>query len=70
MQPRGPSSVGSGPTSVNELDALTRHYRTAFLRYLPRREEAALTRGYELGRVGQVCSRLTPALTEDGHGRD
>jgi hypothetical protein len=57
---------------VNELDALTRDYRTAFLRYLPRREEAALTRGYELGRVGvgQVCSRLAPALTEDGRGRD
>jgi Phosphoserine phosphatase RsbU, N-terminal domain len=35
---------------VNELDALTRDYRAAFLRYLPRREEAALTRGYELGR--------------------
>ena len=35
---------------MNEFDALTRDYRTAFLRYLPRREEAALTSGYELGR--------------------
>ena len=35
---------------MNDLDALVRDYRTAFLRYLPRREEAALTRGYELGR--------------------
>lgn len=33
------------------LEDLTRNYRTAFLRYLPRREEAALTRGYELGRA-------------------
>jgi hypothetical protein len=35
---------------VTELDALTRDYRTAFLRYLPRREEVALNSGYELGR--------------------
>jgi len=35
---------------VTELDALTRNYRAAFLRYLPRREEIALNRGYELGR--------------------
>ena len=39
-----------GPASVNELEALTRYYRTAFLRYLPRREEAALTSGHELVR--------------------
>ena len=32
------------------LDTLTRDYRAAFLRYLPRREEAALHTGYELGR--------------------
>jgi Phosphoserine phosphatase RsbU, N-terminal domain len=36
---------------VTELDALTRDYRAAFLRYLPRQEEAALSYGYELGRV-------------------
>lgn len=29
---------------------LERSYRAAFLRYLPRREEAALTSGYQLGR--------------------
>ncbi len=29
---------------------LTRDYRVAFLTYLPRRGEAALARGYELGR--------------------
>jgi hypothetical protein len=33
------------------LDALTRDYRVAFLQYLPGRREAALTRGYELGRA-------------------
>jgi hypothetical protein len=35
---------------MSELDVLTRDYRVAFLLYLPRREEAALNRGYELGR--------------------
>lgn len=35
---------------MKALDDLTRNYRTAFLRYLPRREEAALTSGYQLGR--------------------
>lgn len=32
------------------LDAASRDYRAAFLRYLPRRDEAALNSGYELGR--------------------
>jgi Phosphoserine phosphatase RsbU, N-terminal domain len=32
------------------LDDLARSYRVAFLRYLSRREEAALHVGYELGR--------------------
>ena len=40
-----------GPTLVTELVALTRDYRAAFLRYLPRRAESALTSGYELGRA-------------------
>jgi hypothetical protein len=35
---------------MRRLDDLTRDYRVAFLHYLPRHEEAALTRGYELGR--------------------
>jgi Phosphoserine phosphatase RsbU, N-terminal domain len=33
------------------LESLARDYRAAFLRYLPRREEAALHTGYELGRA-------------------
>ena len=32
------------------LDAVSRDYRAAFLRYLPRRDEAALHSAYELGR--------------------
>ena len=45
------------------LDDLARDYRAAFLRYLPRREEAPLHRGYELGRsaVGQGVSVLEVA---------
>jgi hypothetical protein len=33
-----------------DLDRLVQNYRIAFLRYLPRREESALTEGYALGR--------------------
>ena len=33
---------------------LVRNYRAAFLRYLPRREEAPLSSGYELGRAAVV----------------
>jgi Phosphoserine phosphatase RsbU, N-terminal domain len=35
---------------MTPIERLTRNYRAAFLRYLPRRDEAALTAGYELGR--------------------
>jgi hypothetical protein len=35
---------------VSALEGLRRDYRVAFLRHLARREEAALARGYELGR--------------------
>lgn len=43
---------------MTELDALTRNYRAAFLRYLPRREEVALNCGYELGR-GAVTTGIS-----------
>jgi len=36
---------------VTALEDLQRDYRAAFLRYLPRREEAALHSGYKLGRA-------------------
>ena len=35
---------------MTDEGALARNYRAAFLRYLPRRDEAALTTGYEIGR--------------------
>jgi hypothetical protein len=35
---------------MSELDDVTLDYRVAFQRYLPRRSEAALTDGYDLGR--------------------
>ena len=37
---------------MSDSNGLTRDYRTALLRYLPRREEVALAVGYELGRQG------------------
>jgi hypothetical protein len=39
---------------MSALEDLKRDYRVAFLRYLPRREEAALRSGYELGRSAFV----------------
>jgi hypothetical protein len=44
----------------DRLPALTRDYRIALLRYLPRRDEAALTAGYEWGReaVGSSVTLL------------
>ena len=38
-------------TGVNDL---TRDYRAAFLRYLPRREEAPLAPRYEIGRAAFI----------------
>ena len=37
-------------STPSELERLVKDYRIAFLRYLPRREEAALATGYALGR--------------------
>jgi hypothetical protein len=39
---------------VAEVEGLTRSYRAAFQRYLPRHSEAALALGYELGREAVV----------------
>ena len=36
---------------MTEIERLQRNYRTAFLRYLPGRDEAALHHGYEIGRA-------------------
>ena len=40
------------------VDRLTRDYRAAFLRYLPRREEVVLAAGYEIGR-GSLSSGVS-----------
>ena len=45
----GPTGARSGLDAAS-VEALRRDYRAAFLRYLPRRDEAALDRGYRLGR--------------------
>jgi Phosphoserine phosphatase RsbU, N-terminal domain len=49
------------------LEDLTRDYRVAFLQYLPRREEAALARGYELGRVAVTEGRSILELARIHH---
>ena len=45
---------------MTDLPGLQRSYRAAFLRYLPRRDEAPLHAGYEIGRtaVGDGLSML------------
>lgn len=39
---------------MSDLEALTKDYRVAFLRYLPKRGEAGLTLGYEIGHAAVV----------------
>jgi hypothetical protein len=39
---------------VTELERLQRNYRTAFLRYLPSRDEVALHLGYQIGRAAMA----------------
>ena len=39
---------------MNALERLRRNYRAAFLRYLPKRDEAALDAGYQIGRSAVV----------------
>jgi hypothetical protein len=52
---------------MSALDDLERNYRVAFLRYLPRREEAALRSGYELGRSAVVNGVSMLELTRMHH---
>jgi Phosphoserine phosphatase RsbU, N-terminal domain len=52
---------------VSTVEDLTRDYRAAFLRYLPRREEAALHAGYELGRAAVVSGTSVLTLAEVHH---
>ena len=39
---------------MTELERLQRNYRSAFLGYLPSRNEATLHRGYEIGRAAMT----------------
>lgn len=66
---------------MTALDDVRRDYRAAFLRYLPRREEAALHVGYELGRsavadglsildVVQVHHDVLLEVLQDSHADD
>ena len=41
------------PLSMTEVERLQRNNRTASLRYLPSRHEAALHLGYEIGRASR-----------------
>ena len=50
-----------------ELEDLARDYRAALLRYLPRRDEAALTRGYEIGREAVTAGVSILDLTRIHH---
>ena len=50
----------TGSAVVDELGALTRDYRTAFLRYLPRHDETALAAAYDLGELHVALSHLMP----------
>jgi len=49
------------------LEYLERDYRAAFLRYLPRRDEAALHTGYEIGRSAVRQGRSILDLTQVHH---
>jgi hypothetical protein len=52
---------------MRAVEDLTRDYRAAFLRYLPRRDEAALHAGYELGRAAVVSGTSVLTLAEVHH---
>lgn len=51
----GEARSAAQPLARDDLAALTRDYRVAFLRFLPQREEAALARAYELGRRALIA---------------
>ena len=66
---------------MRSLENVRRDYRAAFLRYLPRREEAALHIGYQLGRsavtdglsildLAQVHHDVFLEVLQDSHGDD
>ena len=50
-----------------KVDGLRRDYRIAFLRYLPRREEAALTLAYDIGRSAVADRTSVLVITQVHH---
>jgi hypothetical protein len=50
-----------------EVEALRRDYRIAFLRYLPRRDETALTLAYDIGRSAVADGTSVLILTQIHH---
>ena len=54
--------------ACDAVDTLRRNYRPAVLRYLPRREEAALHRAYELGRTALTDGVSLLDLVQVHHG--
>jgi len=50
-----------------EVEALRRDYRSAFLRYLPRRDEAALTLAYDTGRSAVADGTSVLVITQVHH---
>lgn len=52
---------------MRDVQALLQDYRVAFLRYLPHRDEAALARGYEIGRDAVVEGMSVLHLTQVHH---
>ena len=53
---------------MTALDDVRRDYRAAFLRYLPRREEAALHVGYQIGRSAVVDGLSMLDVVQIHHG--
>jgi hypothetical protein len=50
-----------------EVEALRRDYRTAFMRYLPRREETALALAYDIGRSAVAEGTSVLVITQLHH---
>lgn len=52
---------------MTRLEGLRLDYRAAFLRYLPRQAEAALTSGYEIGRAAVTSGTSLLDLVQVHH---
>ena len=50
-----------------EVEALRRDYRSAFLRYLPKRAEAALALAYDIGRSAVADGTSVLVITQVHH---